>query len=614
MALRKQLTLVDIFCFATGAMISSGLFILPGMAFAKAGPAVFVSYLLAGLLAVAGMLSIGELATAMPKAGGEYFFISRSMGPGAGTVAGLLTWFSLSLKSAWALAGMSAFTVLVLNADLRAVSFILCLLFLVINILGAKESGRFQVMLVGVLLTLMFIYLVFGMRAVEVERFVPFAPYGLRPVFSTAGFVFVSYGGLLKIVSVSEEVKEYRKIPLGLIMACLVVTLLYVFMVFVTVGVLDPETLSGSLTPISNGAGAFMGRTGVILLGLAAMAAFLSTANAGILASSRYLLALSRDQLLPAFLGRVNRRFGTPHIAIGVTGLFMLLALTLELELLVKAASTVLILPFILVNIAVIILRESRLQSYRPTFRAPLYPWVQIAGIVGCGILLLSMGREALTISFMLIGTGVLIYLLYGRLRARHEHALLHVIERLTSLDLSSGMLESELKEIIREKDDIYLDRFDHILEKCVVIDADRPLGPEEFFELASRTLAEKHRLNAGALVGEFLRRENESSTVISPGVAIPHVIIEGNNLFDLVLVRCLPGITMIPGEPPVKAAFVLVGSRDARNFHLRALSAIAQIIQNRDFNRRWINARGAEELRDIILLAERIRFQGRHP
>lgn len=88
-------------------MISSGIFVLPGLAHAKAGPAVVFSYFLAGLLATAGLLSIAELTTAMPKAGGDYFYISRGLGPATGTIAGLLSWFSLSLKSAFALIGMA---------------------------------------------------------------------------------------------------------------------------------------------------------------------------------------------------------------------------------------------------------------------------------------------------------------------------------------------------------------------------------------------------------------------------------------------------------------------------------------------------------------------------
>jgi len=113
--LRKGLSTLHVFAIASGAMISSGLFILPGMAHATAGPGAVWSYLLAGVLATAGALSIAELTTAMPKAGGDYFFITRGFGPGVGTVAGILSWFSLSLKSAFAIVGMSTFPAMLVH-------------------------------------------------------------------------------------------------------------------------------------------------------------------------------------------------------------------------------------------------------------------------------------------------------------------------------------------------------------------------------------------------------------------------------------------------------------------------------------------------------------------
>ena len=135
MKLKKELNLLDVFCIASGAMISSGLFILPGLAHAQAGPAVIISYLLAGLLAMTGMLSQAELVSAMPKAGGTYFYVTRSMGPAVGTVDGLIEWFSLSLKSAFALVGMAAFTVLIININVHIIALTLCLVFIVINML-----------------------------------------------------------------------------------------------------------------------------------------------------------------------------------------------------------------------------------------------------------------------------------------------------------------------------------------------------------------------------------------------------------------------------------------------------------------------------------------------
>ncbi|UCD50693.1 MAG: amino acid permease, partial [Phycisphaerales bacterium] len=119
--LKKDLGLLDIFCVATGAMISSGLFILPGMAFAKAGPAVVLSYMIAGLFCIPTVLSMAELTTAMPKAGGDYFYIMRGFGPLLGTLAGFSTWLSLSLKGAFALIGMGAYLRIVTHAPLAVI-------------------------------------------------------------------------------------------------------------------------------------------------------------------------------------------------------------------------------------------------------------------------------------------------------------------------------------------------------------------------------------------------------------------------------------------------------------------------------------------------------------
>ena len=108
-SLKKELGLLDVFCVATGAMISSGLFILPGLAFSKAGPAVILSYIIAGMFCIPTLLSMAELTTAIPKAGGDYFYIMRGFGPLLGTVAGFSTWLSLSLKGAFALISMGAY-------------------------------------------------------------------------------------------------------------------------------------------------------------------------------------------------------------------------------------------------------------------------------------------------------------------------------------------------------------------------------------------------------------------------------------------------------------------------------------------------------------------------
>ena len=612
MKLAKELGLLHIFAIASGAMISSGLFILPGLAHARAGPAVVLSYFLAGLLAMGGLLSIIELTTAMPKAGADYFYISRAMGPAMGTAAGVLSWFSLSLKSAFALVGAAVLIAPVLPGSHYVIGVALGLAFILLNLLGAREAARFQVLLVLGLLVLMLYFIVRGLPRIEVQHFEPFAPYGLRAVFSTTGFVFVSYGGLLKVASIAGEIKTPgRLVPIGMVMALLLVALLYTLMITVTSGVLGAAQLDHSLTPISDAAAVFLGSAGTFLIRIAALLAFLTTANAGIMTASRYLFAVSRDQLLPEPLSRISVRARTPYVAILVTGLLVLLAMFIKLEILVEAASTVFVLGYVLASLSVIILRESGLQNYRPSFRTPLYPWLQLATIFGLAFVVLEMGEPAFLITTILVLVGFGIYWFYGRRKAQKESALLHVISRITAKELAGGNLESELKAIVRERDEIALDRFDTIVENSIVLDLDRRMELEEFVHQVSERLSPRVGIDPKGLQRLLLERERETSTVLTPQLAVPHVVVEETESFDILLARCRHGIRFSDKAPEIRTVFVIVGSRQQRNFYLRVLSAIAQIVQNPDFERKWMAARNDQALRDIVLLSKRKRSQG---
>lgn len=613
--LSKGLGLAHVFTIASGAMIGSGLFILPGIAHAMAGPGVIWSYVLAGFLATTGALSMAELITAMPKAGSDYFYIMRGFGPGMGSIAGVLSWFSLSLKSAFAVVGMATFVGLIANFSGLATGILLTIAFVVINIIGVQQAARAQAVIVFSLFALLLMYVIVGMPQTRVELLMPFAPHGIGKIFSTAGFVFVSYGGLLKVASVAEEVRNPGKVmPLGLTLALIFVTLLYALTVMVTSGVLEPSELNNSLTPISDGGRVIMGEFGYVAMSFGAILAFVSTANAGIMAASRYLLALSRDNLLPASLSKVNARFQTPHAAIIVTGILILLSLLVDLRTLVEAASCVLIMTYILSCLAVIVLRESGLGNYRPLFKSPLYPWLQIGGILGLGLVLFELGLEAYLISVTLILLSFLGFWFFGRNKAQQESALLHLIGRLTDRQLVSGTLEEELKEIIRERDEIVWDRFDKLVQRAVVIDDDTPMNRDEFFKLAADKLAPRLELSPEPLADILKQREEESSTLLTESLAVPHIVVRGENRFEMLIARMKTGVKFSEEAPQVKTIFVLAATRDERNFHLRALAAIAQVVQKEDFQKRWFEARDDQGLRDVILLTKRQRSEDGTP
>jgi len=609
--LKKELTLLNVFCIATGAMMSSGLFILPGLAYAKAGPAVILSYIIAGMFCIPAVLSMSELTTAMPKAGGDYFYIMRGFGPLLGTVAGFSTWLSLSLKGAFALLGMGAYLTIMTHLPIHIVALICCLFFIILNLIGVKEAGRFQVWLVVGLLGILISYVIWGMRAVDFGHFSPFFSKGLNPLFATASFVFISYGGLTKVVALAEEVKNPgRNLPLGMILSLVVTSILYALVIFVTIGVLKLEPLKHDLTPISDGAWVFGGDIFKIIISIGAFLAFISTANAGIMTASRYPLGMSRDKLLPSVFQRISPRFKTPYISIFFTGAFMVLAIYfLKLELLVKIASTVLILLYIFANLTLILFRESKLLSYKPKFHTPFYPYMQILGVLGGIFLLIEMGSFIIFLTTIFLLLGVVWYKVYAQKKASQNTALIYVLERLVVKDkeLTSDSLLTELKDIVVQREGILGKKFQRLIEEGKVLDLDLPLKMEDFFKEISSMLSAELNINSEELFKKFIEREKESSTVIAKGLAIPHIFVERKNIAKVILVRAKAGI-IFPEDQLVHVSFILVGSSGERILHLKILAAIAQIVQNPEFEKKWFEAKDEEELKHVILLAEKKR------
>ena len=614
--LKKQLGLLSVFAVASGAMISSGLFVLPAIAYAKAGPAVILAYLLASILVIPSVLSKAELSSAMPKAGGTYFFVERSLGSIWGLFSGLANWFAVALKSAFAVVGMAILIEVALHPvqlsdwNLKIIAVLCCLLFTALNIVSVRHTSRFQVWLVAMLLAILTVFIFLGSKNIEVFRYAGFMDKGAMTILATTGLVFVSFGGLTKVTSIAEEVKHPgRNLPLGMILAWFVVTLFYIAVITITVGVMDGNELTDSYMPISVAATKFMGNTGFVLLALAAMAAFVTTANGGILAASRYPMAMSRDKLLPSILANINERFKTPHTSIMLTGGFMIAAIvSLDIEVLVKTASTLMIILFILVNASVIVMRESRIQSYRPKFRTPLYPYIQIFAIVVYGVLIIDMGKVPLLITAGFIASSAAWYFLYVAKRVSRASAAMHIVERVTDRQLKTITLENELRDILLERDDIIKDRFDRLITQCHILDIQKRMPAEDVFKQAAKILEERLDVSQYIIFEKFLQREQQGGTIIQPGFAIPHIIIEGQNKFDILLVRAVEGIDFPNVDVPVKTMFILVGTKDERNYHLRALMAIARIAQEKNFEKRWLNARDVQAVRNLILLSTRKR------
>ncbi|MCK4353453.1 amino acid permease [candidate division WOR-3 bacterium] len=605
--LKKQLSLLDVYAISTGAMFSSGFFLLPGLAAARAGPAVILSYFLSGILILPALFSMAELATAMPRAGGTYYFTSRSMGPLIGTIDGIGIWLAMSLKSAFALVGIGAYLVLFARLPMKPVALALCIGFTVMNILGAKETSRLQVILVAGLLGLLTYFVGKGIFCVDTSQFTPFAPFGGGSVLATAGFVFVSYIGLTKIASVSEEIQNpERNIPLGMILSLLTAMVVYTIGVLIIVSVLPSEQLHHNLTPVATAAGVFLGPIGIILMSIAAILAFATTANAGIMSASRYLLAMGRDKVLPDGLGRVGRSH-TPRNAILLTsGVVILIIVFLDVEGIAKLASTFQILVFAFINLAVIVMRESHIKSYDPGFRSPGYPWVQIAGILIAFILIPMMGTIPIVFAGGLILIGVLWYFLYARPRVKYSKAITHVAERvaerLLRRDATSLGLDRELRQILKEKGLRTGDQFEKIVIRAPIIDLKAEQKWDELVIQASKLLGTRFKSRENEIRRELLARSGPGETPAEAGIALPHVLLHGIDSYELVLARSRQGLWFPGTKLPVYSIFILVGSRDNPRQHLRFLAELAKRADAPEFMTKWLKADSPDEIRATLL------------
>ncbi|MBN1281298.1 MAG: amino acid permease [Candidatus Thermoplasmatota archaeon] len=604
--LRQELGLLDIFSIASGAMISSGLFIVPAIAYARTGSSVLFSYILASVLMLPTLVSKAELTTAMPKAGADYFFIDRSMGPAIGTIGGLASWFSLAVKTTLPLIGIGAFVQLfapsIGDLEVKGIAVAFCVFFTLINLVGVKHTGRLQSVLVFGLIALLLGYVLLGVSSVQHTRFELVSSLGPGSMVSAAGLIFVSFIGLTKVCSVAEEIKRpKRNIPLGLFLAWGIVSLLYIAVVYVTVGVLEPAVLSGTLMPISLGAEVFLSRLGFIVMSIAAVLAFFTSANAGVLSSSRYPMAMAKDQLLPCFLSKMSHRC-TPVVSILITAGFMTgVILILDVEQLVQIASTLVLLLFILINLSLILMRESRIRHYRPSFHAPLYPWVQIIGIIGYGVLIWQMGWFPLALVGCFIGAGLLWYWFFARDKIWREYCLLHIIERLTGEKSTSYLVDEELREILIERDNITEKRFEDILRRCTILDVKKPLSADGLQRLIARKFASQLRVSEKKILRFFQKQTCDCHLMSHPNIAIFSHIIEGRNKFGMMVIRSKKGLRFSDDCPPLHAFFVIVASNNLKSFYLHSLMWIVQVAEETDFEEEWMNATTITELRSIL-------------
>ncbi len=614
-SLNKELKLLDVFAITTGATLSGGFFILPGLAAAQAGPALVLAYLLVAVPLFPAVFSLVEMATAMPRAGGIYYFVDRSLGPGIGTIGGIGTWFALILKSAFALIGMGAYIALfVNNISIVPLAVVFAAAIGLLNLVSVKGSGRFQIFLVACILAVLLIFILKGVTNVNIEFLKGVFTGSAGTLFATTGLVYVSYAGITKVVSLSEEVKNPEKnLPLGIFLGLISSYIIYAAGTYVMVGVIPIKNLINNLTPVASAADNLWGETGIILVAVAALLAFISVANAGTLSASRYPFAMSRDYIMPHFFKKLNKK-GIPYVSLlTTTAVIVLVLIFLDPVKIAKLASVFQLLMFALASFSVIVMRESKLASYDPGYKSPLYPWMQIIGIVSALFLIIEMGWMPIGFTLGLFAAGTLWFLAYAKKKIKRSGAIYHVFERLGKQRYHG--LDTELRGILKEKGLRSEDPFDEIVARSLVIDIEEA---EEFEYIAGKAAAWLSNLvpfSAEQIKKEFMEGTRIGMTPVTHGIALPHLRIQGLEQPEMVLVRSKRGIHITVNGPltnhldeehSVCALFFLVSPEKSSTQHLRILAQIAGRVDDESFADEWASAGNEQELKESLLHDDR--------
>ncbi|MFW6384988.1 MAG: APC family permease [Halodesulfurarchaeum sp.] len=428
--LERTIGLVGGLTIGIGTMIGAGIFVFPGLAAGNAGPAAALSFAIGGVIALLVALPTSELATAMPRSGGGYYFVSRSMGTEFGVVVGLGLWLGLVFASAFYLVGLGHYAAAVFAEVGFAVQFSpvvpLAVLFGIaltaLSIAGTENTTTIQNVVVVVLLAILTLFLsygsldslgVFGREAVPEQFF----SQGHFPVLTTAALVFTSYLGFAQVATVAGDIKRpSRNLPLAMVGSVIVVTSFYVVTIFVAtsaMGASQLETLGE--TAMVEVAREFVGFPGAVAILFAGLLATFSSANASILSASRTVYALSRDALLPRKASDVNLRYGTPHVALlAAGGPILVLIATGQVEVLAEVASFLHLIMYGLICIAVILLRRRNPAWYDPSFRIPGYPVVPVVGAVASFGLIVFMQPVSMVVGIAIMIVSYLWYRFYA--------------------------------------------------------------------------------------------------------------------------------------------------------------------------------------------------------
>ncbi len=439
-ALKRTLSALDLTLLGIGAIIGTGIFVLTGTAAAnQAGPAIVLSYTVAGLACGFAALCYAEFASMIPISGSAYTYAYATLGEifawmigwdlileyavGSMTVAvgwsgyfqRILAGFGMHLP-AWMSASPDAAAGTLVN--LPAILIVIGIM--VLLVIGVRESARFNAAMVAVKLVAVAFFILVGFSYVKPENWSPFMPYGFSGVMTGAAVVFFAYIGFDAVSTTAEEAKNpSRDLPIGIIASLVICTLLYLIVAGILSGIVpvvqyknDQQFLNA---PVGYALAVINKDWAAGLVSAGAVAGITSVLLVMLMSQPRIFFAMSRDQLLPAGVSRVHPRFRTPYITTIITcAVVATVAGFVPINVLGEMTSIGTLFAFVVVSVAVIVLRIKRPEARRP-FRVPGGKVIPVLGVLACVYLMVSLSVMTWVRFLGWLDIGMIIYWFYGR-------------------------------------------------------------------------------------------------------------------------------------------------------------------------------------------------------
>jgi len=408
--LKREIGLFGATALGIGAIIGSGIFIVTGIVAGIAGPAMVISVVIAGIISFFSALSIAELGAYLPEEGGTYAFARKLVSPFAGYIAGWMWIFSnIFVGAAVSLGFAHYFASLVPAVPVKIIAVIICVIFIVINYVGLKESTLLNNILVTLKVLILLFFIAFGLGFFNITHFTPLAPSGMTGILSGAALIFFAFTGFARVTIMAEEVKEPEKtIPRSIILALGISALLYVLVSIIAVGLVGTSDLAQSGSPLTAAIMVTGSPAAVLFISAGAMIATASVLLTTIMGISRIVFAMARNNDLPAFMSTITPRFCTPHYAIGITGSFMILAiLAADLSLVVAVSTLTMLISYFIANIAA--LRLPRKYQRYPRI-------VPIIGAITCSGLAVFLTTNSWIIGIIGLAVGLVWYVIHQRI------------------------------------------------------------------------------------------------------------------------------------------------------------------------------------------------------